>query len=149
MAPERHRIEVIFQTRLDSVHLAEEMSGCVAASLGFDEEDKHRISLAIREGVANAIFYGNRQSPDKLVRLVFEVVESRFIVRIHDEGSGFNLEDVPDPLAEENIMKTSGRGIFLMRAYMDELKVHRSSGGGSELVMAKRLPASTPEPSAS
>ena len=145
MAPERHRIEVIFQTRLDTVHLAEEMSGCVAASLGFDDDDKHRISLAIREGVANAIFYGNQQCPDKLVRLVFEVADDRFVVRIRDEGCGFNLDDVPDPLAEENIMKTSGRGIFLMRAFMDELRVHRSSGGGAELIMAKRLPLPTSE----
>jgi serine/threonine-protein kinase RsbW len=149
VAPDRHRIEVIFQTRLETVHLAEEMSGCVAASLGFGQDDTHRISLAIREGVANAIFYGNCQSPDKLVRLIFEVVDSRFVVRIHDEGCGFNLEDVPDPLAEENLMKTSGRGIFLMRAFMDELKVHRSSGGGSELVMAKKLPAASSEPSSS
>jgi serine/threonine-protein kinase RsbW len=140
VAPDRHRIEVILQSRMESVHLAEEISGCVAASIGFDEDEKHRISLAIREGVANAIFYGNLQCPDKLVRLIFEVDGSRFIVRIHDEGCGFNLEDVPDPLAEENLMKTSGRGIFLMRAFMDELKVLRSSGGGSELVMAKRLP---------
>jgi serine/threonine-protein kinase RsbW len=75
-----------------------------------------------------------------LVRLIFEVDDSRFVVRIHDEGCGFSLDDVPDPLAQENLMKTSGRGIFLMRAFMDELKVHRSSGGGAELVMAKRLP---------
>jgi serine/threonine-protein kinase RsbW len=140
VTPDRRRIEVTLQTRLDSVHLAEEITGCVAASLGFDVDDRHRISLAVREGVANAIFYGNQECPDKLVGLVFEVDDSRFVVRIHDEGCGFSLEDVPDPLAQENLMKTSGRGIFLMRAFMDELKVFRSSGGGAELVMAKRLP---------
>ena len=139
--PDRRRIELTLQTRLDSVHLAEEISGCVASSLGFEEDDKHKISLAVREGVANAVFYGNQECPDKLVRLIFEVDDSRFVVRIHDEGCGFSLDDVPDPLAEENLMKTSGRGIFLMRAFMDELKVLRSSGGGAELVMAKRLPA--------
>jgi serine/threonine-protein kinase RsbW len=133
---------------MDSVHLAEEISGCVAASLGFDEDEKHRISLAIREGVANAVFYGNQQCVEKLVRLIFEVDEDRFVVRIHDEGTGFSLDDVPDPLAQENLLKTSGRGIFLMRAFMDDLKVLRSSGGGSELVMAKRLPAPAPESSA-
>ena len=145
MALERHRTEVILQSRMDSVHLAEEISCCVAASLGFDEDEKHRISLAIREGVANAVFYGNQQCADKLVRLIFEVDDSRFVVRIHDEGPGFSLDDVPDPLAQENLLKTSGRGIFLMRAFMDDLKVLRSSGGGSELVMAKRLPAPASE----
>jgi serine/threonine-protein kinase RsbW len=140
VASDRRRIEVTLPTRMDSVHLAEEISGCVAGSLGFEEDDRHKISLAVREGVANAVFYGNQECPDKLVRLIFEVDDSRFVVRIHDEGCGFSLDDVPDPLAQENLMKTSGRGIFLMRAFMDELKVHRSSGGGAELVMAKRLP---------
>jgi serine/threonine-protein kinase RsbW len=130
---------------MDSVHLSEEISGCVAGSLGFAEDEKHKISLAVREGVANAVFYGNQECPDKLVRLIFEIDESRFIVRIHDEGCGFSLDDVPNPLAEENLMKTSGRGIFLMRAFMDELNVLRSSGGGAELVMAKRLPQPSPE----
>jgi serine/threonine-protein kinase RsbW len=140
LAAHCQRIEVILQSRLDSVQLAEEISACVAASHGFGEEDKHRICLAIREGVANAVFYGNQQRPEKLVRLIFEVDGGRFVVRIHDEGCGFSLEDVPDPQAEENLLKTSGRGIFLMRAFMDELKVLRASGGGAELVMAKRLP---------
>jgi len=143
--PDRRRIEVTLPTRLDSVHLAEEISGCVAGSLGFEDDERHKISLAVREGVANAVFYGNQECPDKLVRLIFEVDDSRFVVRIHDEGCGFSLDDVPDPLAQENLMKTSGRGIFLMRAFMDELKVHRSSGGGAELMMAKRLPAPASE----
>lgn len=143
--PDRRRIELTLPTQLDSVHLAEEITGCVAASLGFEDDDQHKISLAVREGVANAVFYGNQECPDKLVRLVFEVDDSRFVVRIHDEGCGFSLDDVPDPLAEENLMKTSGRGIFLMRAFMDELNVLRSSGGGAELVMTKRLPPAPSE----
>jgi len=143
--PDKRRIEITFQSALDSVHLAEEMTGCVAASLGFADDDRHKISLAVREGMANAVFYGNQECADKLVRLVFEVDDGRFVVRIHDEGCGFSLDDVPDPLAEENLTKTSGRGIFLMRAFMDELNVLRSSGGGAELVMAKKLPASRSE----
>ena len=139
MPPERKRIEITFQTLLDSVHLAEEMSRCVAASLGFNDDDRHRISLAVREGMANAVYYGNQQRPEKLIHLIFEVDAERFVVHILDQGCGFNLADVPDPLAEENLLKTSGRGIFLMRAFMDKFEVLRSSGGGAELVMAKRL----------
>ena len=141
--PERRRIEITFQTLLDSVHLAEEMSRCVAASLGFDDDDQHKISLAIREGVANALYYGNQECPEKLIHLVFEVDADRFVVHILDQGRGFALADVPDPLAQENLLKTSGRGIFLMKAFMDELQVLRSSAGGAELVMAKRLPPCT------
>ncbi len=134
------RIEVTLQTLLESVHLAEDISRCVSASLGFDETERDKIALAVREGVANAVYYGNQERPEKLVRLIFEVDSDRFIVRILDQGRGFSLEDVPDPLAQENLLKTSGRGIFLMRAFMDELDVLRSSGGGAELVMTKRLP---------
>jgi len=62
------------------------------------------------------------------------------IVHIVDEGHGFELSEVPDPLAEENLLRTSGRGIFLMRAFMDELAVRRGPGGGADLVMTKKLP---------
>jgi serine/threonine-protein kinase RsbW len=143
---EKRRIEVSLQTRLESVHLAEEITRCVAASLGFDDDDRHKISLAVREGVANALYYGNQERPEKLIHLVFEVDAERFIVRILDQGRGFSLDDVPNPLAQENLLKTSGRGIFLMRAFMDEFDVLRSSAGGAELVMAKRLPPGTDPP---
>jgi serine/threonine-protein kinase RsbW len=116
------------------------MSRCVSSSLGFCEGDRDKIALAVREGVANAIYYGNQEKPEKLIRLVFEVDDDRFIVRILDQGCGFKLADVPDPLAQENLLKTSGRGIFLMKAFMDELDVHCLNGGGAELVMTKRLP---------
>ena len=140
MPLESRRIEVTMQTLLESVHLAEEISRCVSSSLGFCEDDCDKIALAVREGVANAVYYGNQERPEKLIRLIFEVDTDRFIVRILDQGRGFRLEDVPDPLAQENLLKTSGRGIFLMRAFMDEFDVLRPSGGGAELVMTKRLP---------
>jgi serine/threonine-protein kinase RsbW len=140
VASDRQRIEVTLQTRLESVHLAEEISRCVAATLSFDDDECHKISLAVREGVANAVSYGNQDCPDQPVHLFFEIESGRFIVRIRDHGCGFSLEDVPNPLAEENLLKTSGRGIFLMRAFMDEFDVLRCSGGGAELVMVKRLP---------
>jgi serine/threonine-protein kinase RsbW len=150
MAADSKRIEVTLQTRLESVALAEEISCCVAASLGFGEDDRHKIGLAVREGVANAVYYGNRERPEKLVRLIFEVDTDRFVVRILDQGSGFNLAEVPDPLSQENLLKTSGRGILLIRTFMDEFDVVRSSGGGAELVMAKRLPhCGTERPSGS
>jgi serine/threonine-protein kinase RsbW len=138
--PESRRIEITMQTLLESVHLAEEISRCVSSSLGFSEDDRDKIALAVREGVANALYYGNQERPEKLIRLIFEIDTDRFIVRILDQGRGFRLEDVPDPLAQENLLKTSGRGIFLMRSFMDEFDVLRSSAGGAELVMTKRLP---------
>ncbi len=140
MPPQRSRIEIIFQTLIESVHLAEEISCRVAAAHGFGDDDQHRIGLAVREGVANAFYYGNQEHPDKLIHVVFEVDADRFVIRITDQGKGFSLSEVPNPLAEENLLKTSGRGIFLMKAFMDELDVLRSSAGGAELVMIKKLP---------
>jgi len=138
--PSPRRIEITLQTLIESVHLAEEISCCVAAAQGYDADERHKIGLAVREGVANAFYYGNQEHPDKLIRLVFETEGDRFVVRILDEGPGFSLNDVPDPLAQENLMKASGRGIFLMKAFMDEFDVLRSSAGGAELVMVKKLP---------
>jgi serine/threonine-protein kinase RsbW len=139
MKQQPKRIEVALDTLLESVDVAEDMSQRVAHSFGFCEGDCQKIGLSVREGVVNAIRYGNEQQPHKKIRVTFEMGEDKFIVRILDQGRGFNLADVPDPLAEENLLKSSGRGIFLMRTFMDEFDVVCPSGGGAELVMAKKL----------
>jgi serine/threonine-protein kinase RsbW len=136
---ESDRVEVALETLLESVDRAEEISLRAAQSCGFGEDDCQKICLAVREGVVNAIRYGNRQQRDKKILLTCARHDDKFVVHILDQGGGFDLADVPDPLAEENLLKTSGRGIFLMRTFMDEFAVFRPSGGGAELVMAKRL----------
>ncbi len=142
MSPKNQRIDVTLETRIESVTEAESLSVRAAESAGFDEDERFRISMAVREGVINAYHWGNREEAGKKIRVSFEVQGPRFIVRIADQGSGFDLTQVVDPLAEENLLKTSGRGIFLMRTFMDEWNVAQSSEGGAELVMAKRLPGS-------
>jgi serine/threonine-protein kinase RsbW len=136
---ESNRIEVALETLFESVDQAEEISLRAAKLCGFGEDDCQKICLAVREGVINAIRYGNRQQREKKILLTCARCEDKFVVHILDQGCGFDLADVPDPLAEENLLKTSGRGIFLMRTFMDEFAVFRPSGGGAELVMAKRL----------
>ncbi len=142
VAPMNHksgRIEVSLETQFESVDRAEEISLRTAQSCGFGEDDCQKICLAVREGVVNAIRYGNQEQRDKKIYLTFVLADDKMIVHILDQGRGFDLADIPDPLAEENLLKTCGRGIFLMRTFMDEFNVIRSSGGGAELVMAKRL----------
>jgi serine/threonine-protein kinase RsbW len=140
------RIEAVLETLFDSVSLAEDISVRVAESAGFDQDDRLRISMAVREGVINAFRYGNQERRERKIRLILEREPGKLVVRILDQGPGFNLADVPDPLLEENLLKTSGRGIFLMRTFMDEFEV-RCSAGGAELIMAKRLPpCRTPVP---
>jgi serine/threonine-protein kinase RsbW len=132
------RIEVALETLHESVDRAEELSLRAAQSFGFTEDDCQKICLAVREAVVNAIRYGNRQQREKKILVTFEMGDDKLVVHILDQGCGFDLADVPDPLAEENLLKTSGRGIFLMRTFMDEFAVLRPSGGGAELVMAKK-----------
>jgi serine/threonine-protein kinase RsbW len=133
------RIEVSLETRFESVDRAEELSLRAAHTCGFSEDDCQKICLAVREGVVNAIRYGNCEQPEKKIRLTLLLAPDKIVVHILDQGCGFNLADIPDPLAEENLLKSSGRGIFLMRTFMDEFAVLRPRGGGAELVMAKRL----------
>jgi len=134
------RIEITFETLLESVDLAESVVMRVSEASGFDEEDVHKIGMAVREGVINAYNYGNQQDRNKKIRMTLEFEPERMIVYVLDQGKGFELTEIPDPLAEENLLRTSGRGLFLMRAFMDEFSIHRGPGGGAQLVMAKKLP---------
>lgn len=144
MTADTKRIDITLDTRLESVGLAEDMSLRVATAAGFGDEECHRIGMSVREGVINAFHYGNSERRDKKIHLAFELTPEKMVIRVRDEGRGFDLTEVPDPLAEENLLKTSGRGIFLMRAFMDEFDVARGPQGGAELIMAKRFPAARP-----
>jgi len=137
-------LEVTLETLIESIDLAERIVKRVAEASGFDEDDVHRIGMAVREGVINAYNYGNSQERDKKIVLTVELEGEKMVVHIADEGPGFDLSDVPDPLAEENLLRTSGRGIFLIKAFMDEFSVQRGPKGGAEIVMTKKLPQSVP-----
>ena len=140
MATPTQRIEVTLETLIESVDLAESIVMRVAEAAGFRDEDVHKIGMAVREGVINAYNYGNQHDRAKKILLVVELGEGLMTVRILDQGKGFELTEVPDPLAEENLLRTSGRGLFLMRAFMDEIGVNHAPGGGAELVLVKKLP---------
>jgi serine/threonine-protein kinase RsbW len=144
MAPETKQIEVKLETLLDSVDLAESIVMRVAGAAGFSDEDCHKIGMSVREAVINAYNYGNKGDRSRKVLLKVELVGDNLVVRVLDEGAGFDPSEVPDPLAEENLLRTSGRGLFLMRAFMDEFTIQRGPNGGAELVMSKRLPTQPP-----
>ena len=141
MSGQTHRVEVTLETLLESVDLAEDITMRVADAAGFDEEQRYRIGMSVREGVINAYQYGNQAERDRKIVLTLELTPEKLVIRVLDQGPGFSLADVPDPLAEENLLKTSGRGLFLMKAFMDEFAVNPGPTGGAELVMAKRYPA--------
>jgi serine/threonine-protein kinase RsbW len=141
MAADTQRIEITLETLLDSVDLSESIVMRIAEASGFGEEDIHKIGMAVREGVINAYNYGNQQNRAKKIHLTIELSPESMTVLVEDEGKGFVLHEVPDPLAEENLLRTSGRGLFLMRAFMDDFHVRPGPGGGAELVMVKKLPS--------
>ena len=143
MGPTR-RIVITLESVLESVDLAEGVTLSISEAVGFDEEDRHKIGMAVREGVINALTYGNQMSPEKKVRLTLALQPDRLLIQVRDQGTGFDLSEVPDPLAEENLLKASGRGILLMRSFMDEFNVTRAPEGGAELSMAKLFPAGGP-----
>jgi serine/threonine-protein kinase RsbW len=110
---------------------------------GLDEDAIHWIGVAVRESVINAIKHGNREHPAKLVTVEFifapESAPLELVVRVLDQGEGFDPQEIADPLAPENLLKASGRGIFFMRSFMDDVTLKRRSEGGMEVRMVKKL----------
>ena len=137
MPSKPQRMEIVLETLIESIALAEEVGMRIAAVAGFGEEDQYRIGLAVHEGVMNAFQYGNQQRRERKIHLTFELHEDKLVVHIVDQGAGFRIEDVPDPRDDENVLGDSGRGVLLMKAFMDEVDVHSSEAGGARLVMAK------------
>jgi serine/threonine-protein kinase RsbW len=130
-------VERFLDSTLESVDNAEELAVAVAKRAGFDEEDLMRIAMAVRESMVNAVVHGNRYNANKKVRFAVVNNTERLTVRIADEGEGFAYQEVPDPLAPENLMRTSGRGLFLIRSFMDEFRIRRIEPGGTEVTLVK------------
>lgn len=133
-----NRVSYALDSSLESVNQAEESALQFAKKTGFNEDDVQRISMAVREGVVNAVLHGNQYDPNKKVRISFETSNNALVIRIADEGPGLDPGSIPDPLAPENLLKTSGRGIFLIRAFMDEVQF-KSLNPGTEITLIKRV----------
>lgn len=133
-------VEVTLETAWQTIDLAQAISEGIAQSAGFEDDEVHKIGMSVREGIINAIHYGNRMQREKSVFLNFEFEPQRLVIHMIDQGKGFEASHVEDPLAEENLMKTSGRGLLIVQAFMDEMRIGRGPHGGAELTMAKQLP---------
>ena len=127
------------ESSLESVDAAETSVLKVAEEAGFDEESLHKIGMAVRESMVNAVVHGNRYSARKKVHLRVSRAPDHVAVVVRDEGEGFEFENLPDPLSEENLLRQSGRGLLLMQAFVDRLDVRRHEAGGTEVRMVKYL----------
>jgi serine/threonine-protein kinase RsbW len=133
-----NRVSYSLDSSLESVNLAEETAQLIAAKAGFDEDNCLKISMAVREAVVNAVLHGNAYDPKKRVTVVFENTGQSLAITVSDEGRGLDVNSIPDPTAPENLLKQSGRGIFLMRAFMDEVRI-RPLEPGTEVTMIKNV----------
>jgi len=133
------RIEITISSRFENIELVQVIAEHLCENAGVDEDGSHWIGMAVREAVANAIKHGNKLDVRKRVHAQFDLRGPELAIRISDEGEGFDPTKVSDPLNPQNLMKTSGRGIFYMRTFMDEVHYTFEPGGGTSLIMTKNL----------
>jgi serine/threonine-protein kinase RsbW len=135
-------VRLEFHSTFDMLDFVQVVSDQLARIAGLDDEALHWVGVAVRESVINAIKHGNGGDERKRVHVEFTPLTAEtppgIVIRVRDEGPGFDPSTLPDPLAPENLLKASGRGIFLIRSFMDELVLQRAPEGGMEVVMVKR-----------
>lgn len=143
MLTDQHLIRLEMPSSFQLLDLVQALSDRMSAIAGLDEDSTHWVSVSVRESVINAVKHGNRENPDKHVTVEFTLAPranpGEFSVTVLDEGEGFDFEDVGDPLAPENLLKSSGRGIFFMRNFMDDVAITRRPEGGMSVRMVKKL----------
>ena len=134
-------VNLVLDSTLDSVDTAERAALDLARESGFVEEDLDRIGMSVRECMVNAVVHGNRYNAKKKVLLHLSRTPERLTIRIADQGEGFDPGEVPDPVEGDNLLRHSGRGVFLMKTFMDEMDVRRTDSG-TEVTLVKNV---TPE----
>ena len=136
-------VRLEFRSHFDMLDFVQVVCEETGQLVGLEEDSLHWVSVAVRESVINAIKHGNREVEEKLVTVEFTLTPAtaptQLQIRVVDQGEGFDPVEVADPLAPENLLKSSGRGIFFMRNFMDDLRLQRGPHGGMEVVMVKRV----------
>ena len=138
-----HTVRLEFASAFDMLDFVQVVSDYLGRMAGLDDDQLHWVSVAVRESVVNAIKHGNQGDESKRVIVEFTPVPphdpEQLVIRVEDEGEGFDPIDLADPLAPENILKSSGRGIFLIRSFMDEVDLQRGPKRGMHIRMVKKV----------
>src|SRR3954471_17292535 len=141
-------VRLEFTSAFEMLDFVQIVTDHLGRSVGLDEDAQHYVGIAIRESVINAIKHGNRDDPAKRVFVEFSTEKPSeeharsgqvLTICVRDQGEGFDPDAVADPLAPENLLKASGRGIFLIRSFMDDVQLQRAPEGGMEIRMVKRM----------
>ena len=143
MRSDGHLIRLELPSSFELLDLVQHLSDRLSSMAGLDDDATHWVSVAVRESVINAIKHGNREDRDKHVTIEFELTPrarpAEFVVEVLDEGEGFDPDHVANPLDPENVLKSSGRGIFFMKNFMDDVTIARRPEGGMSVRMLKKL----------
>ena len=138
-----HTVRIEFGSAFDMLDFVQVVSDHIGRMTGLDDDSLHWVSVAVRESVVNAIKHGNKNDESKRVVVEFTPVPlhdpQELVIRVEDEGEGFDPDELADPLAPENILKSSGRGIFLIRSFMDDVQLQRGKTRGMEVRMVKKV----------
>ncbi len=136
--PKAGRMNWILSSTMESVGTVEAAAEKLAMEAGLDEEECFHVTMAVREAAVNAVMHGNEYNPDKHLSVSFENNGDALVFVIADQGKDLDPDTLPDPLAPENLLRGTGRGIFLIRSFMDEVHF-RQLHPGTELTLVKHL----------
>jgi serine/threonine-protein kinase RsbW len=136
---ENETVETLLDSTLESVDEAEGTVLRMAGGAGLEEDDLHALGMAVREAAVNAVVHGNRYNARKKVHLKVSRAPDKLTIVIADEGDGFQMDSIPDPLASENLLRQSGRGLLLIRAFVDEFELRQRQPRGTEVRLVKYL----------
>jgi len=136
LAEEKYYLEI--ESDPNNLITVEEFINYFAKDLGLDDDKLSALLLAVTEATTNAIIHANKSNREKLVQITAEVIDGNLYVIIKDEGPGFQPEEVPDPTDPENLLKDSGRGLYLMRIYMDDLR-YKITPEGTETILVLNI----------
>jgi serine/threonine-protein kinase RsbW len=134
-------VKLVIPSEIKLVDLVHSVAERMAEVAGFDADEGLNVGLAVREAVINAMVHGNRMDPQLEVRLTFEASSGGLTATVRDCGEGFDPDTMPDPTSDPNLLRTSGRGVLLMRAFVDNVTFRKLGGRGMEVELTKRLRA--------
>jgi serine/threonine-protein kinase RsbW len=138
MNNQKNEIRVTIKSQLTELVKMEHLSRKVAKTMHLDDDQKDNLSIAVTEAVGNAIVHGNKKDPEKKVDILFEITQNQVVVSVTDQGPGFKLNQLADPLDPDNVMKESGRGVFILKMLMDDVKFTFSPKGTTITFTLKR-----------